>query len=67
MNVAAALGACIGPLIIGTLTKNNAHTGWRYFYVLCPRSFVFVSILIGLIVDSNGTLGINRFRALRGL
>ncbi|KAJ5365236.1 hypothetical protein N7517_008122 [Penicillium concentricum] len=32
MNIAAALGACSGPLIIGSLTKKNPHTGWRYFY-----------------------------------
>ncbi|KAJ5974302.1 hypothetical protein N7481_011512 [Penicillium waksmanii] len=34
MNVAAALGACSAPLIIGALTKANAHTGWRNFYWL---------------------------------
>ncbi|KAJ5762326.1 uncharacterized protein N7511_005708 [Penicillium nucicola] len=32
MNIAAALGACAGPLIIGSLTRKNPHTGWRYFY-----------------------------------
>ncbi|KAJ5296876.1 polyketide synthase [Penicillium atrosanguineum] len=32
MNVAAAGGACSAPLIIGALTKANAHTGWRNFY-----------------------------------
>ncbi|KAE9376328.1 putative siderophore iron transporter [Stipitochalara longipes BDJ] len=32
MNVAAALGSCCGPLIIGGLTKANQHTGWRKFY-----------------------------------
>ncbi|OBU00219.2 hypothetical protein VE01_01673 [Pseudogymnoascus verrucosus] len=32
MNVAAALGACIGPLIVGALTRTNSHTGWRNFY-----------------------------------
>ncbi|KAJ5611177.1 major facilitator superfamily domain-containing protein [Penicillium lagena] len=32
MNVAAAIGACSSPLIIGSLTRANAHTGWRYFY-----------------------------------
>ncbi|KAJ5740472.1 hypothetical protein N7493_000344 [Penicillium malachiteum] len=32
MNVAAALGACSAPLIIGGLTRGNAHTGWRSFY-----------------------------------
>lgn len=40
MNVAAALGACVGPLAIGALTKANPHTGWRNFYVrLCPPLF----------------------------
>ena len=34
MNVAAATGACIGPLAIGALTRTNPHTGWRNFYVL---------------------------------
>lgn len=37
MNVAAAGGACSAPLIIGALTKANAHTGWRNFYVRAPR------------------------------
>ncbi|KAJ5585641.1 hypothetical protein N7450_005428 [Penicillium hetheringtonii] len=34
MNVAASLGACSAPLIIGALTKANSHTGWRNFYWL---------------------------------
>ena len=37
MNVAAAVGACSAPLVIGALTKANAHTGWRNFYVRVPR------------------------------
>lgn len=41
MNVAAALGSCIGPLTIGALTKANAHTGWRTFYVI-PRPSLFI-------------------------
>ncbi|OAQ58550.1 siderophore iron transporter [Pochonia chlamydosporia 170] len=32
INIAAAIGACVGPLAIGALTKANAHTGWRTFY-----------------------------------
>ncbi|KAN0112347.1 putative siderophore iron transporter [Hyaloscypha variabilis] len=32
MNVAASLGACAGPLIIGALTRSDSHTGWRNFY-----------------------------------
>ena len=35
MNIAACLGACSAPLIIGGLTKRDPHTGWRYFFV-CP-------------------------------
>lgn len=34
MNIAAALGACVGPLSIGALTKANKHSGWRIFYVI---------------------------------
>ena len=33
INVAAAVGACVGPLIIGALTKANVENGWRKFYV----------------------------------
>ena len=40
MNVAAALGACSAPLIIGALTKRNAHTGWRNFYVCSKRELL---------------------------
>ncbi|CAL5865899.1 uncharacterized protein PFLUO_LOCUS105 [Penicillium psychrofluorescens] len=32
MNVAAALGACLGPIVIGALTEDNKKTGWRNFY-----------------------------------
>ncbi|KEF62550.1 uncharacterized protein A1O9_00523 [Exophiala aquamarina CBS 119918] len=33
MTNAAALLACVsGPLVIGTLTQRNAHTGWRIYY-----------------------------------
>ncbi|KAH8700873.1 major facilitator superfamily domain-containing protein [Talaromyces proteolyticus] len=32
MNIAAAIGAIVGPLIIGGLTRRNAHTGWRNFF-----------------------------------
>ncbi len=42
MNVAAALGACAGPLIIGALTKANHHTGWRNYYV--SANFLFLVI-----------------------
>ena len=33
INVAAALGAISGPLIIGALTKKDVENGWRNFYV----------------------------------
>lgn len=33
MNIAAAMGAISGPLIIGALTKANVRDGWRTFYV----------------------------------
>ncbi|KAJ5885601.1 hypothetical protein N7504_011437 [Penicillium tannophilum] len=32
MNIAASLGGCAAPLIFGSLTKKNPHTGWRNFY-----------------------------------
>lgn len=32
MNVAAAAGAILGPLVIGALTKKDASSGWRNFY-----------------------------------
>ncbi|VUC25019.1 unnamed protein product [Clonostachys rosea] len=32
MNVAASLGASVGPIVIGSLTKDTAENGWRYFY-----------------------------------
>ena len=33
MNVAASLGAVIGPMAIGSLTNNDPVNGWRNFYV----------------------------------
>ncbi|KAK5722045.1 hypothetical protein LTR17_014481 [Elasticomyces elasticus] len=32
MNVASSLGAIASPLIIGALTRNDVHNGWRRFY-----------------------------------
>ncbi|GKZ37855.1 hypothetical protein AbraIFM66950_009645 [Aspergillus brasiliensis] len=32
VNIAAALGACVGPLMIGALTRNDPVNGWRTFY-----------------------------------
>jgi hypothetical protein len=43
MNVAAALGACAGPLIIGALTRSDSHTGWRNFYV---RSILLLDLSV---------------------
>lgn len=64
MNVAAALGACVGPLIIGALTKANLHTSWRNFYARppFPPHTSSYCILTPLEVDSNGTLGDSRNR-----
>ena len=36
INIAAALGAISGPLIIGALTKGDIENGWRKFYVSSP-------------------------------
>lgn len=33
MNIAACLGAVIGPMAIGALTKRDPVNGWRDFYV----------------------------------
>lgn len=33
INIAAALGAMSGPLVIGALTKADIENGWRTFYV----------------------------------
>lgn len=33
MNIAACVGACLGPVVIGTLTKHDELNGWRDFYV----------------------------------
>ena len=60
MNVAAAVGACVGPLIIGSLTKRNPHTGWRNFFVsLFFASSTCSYVLTGHEVDPNGTMGNN--------
>ena len=32
INVGSALGAVVGPLAIGALTRNNVLTGWRKFW-----------------------------------
>jgi hypothetical protein len=61
MNVAAALGACAGPLITGALTKANPRTGWRKFYVSFHLFLhVYRCALISVAVDTDGTLGSDR-------
>ena len=40
IGVAAALGAVIGPLAIGALTKADPKNGWRKFYVGFSPSYV---------------------------
>ncbi|MCJ1475734.1 hypothetical protein MMC13_004398 [Lambiella insularis] len=32
INIAAAIGATVGPLMIGALTRHNPGQGWRRFY-----------------------------------
>jgi hypothetical protein len=38
VNLAALLATISGPFTIGALTKRNAHTGWRLFYVSFEHS-----------------------------
>lgn len=58
MNVAASLGACSAPLIIGGLTRANQQQGWRNFYVRSPLPPVSSHLaLIQLSVDPDGDLG----------
>jgi len=40
INVAASLGACSGPLIIGALSRYDPENGWRKYYVsrVCLQS-----------------------------
>ena len=33
INLAASAGACVGPLIVGGLTKKDSKSGWRNFFV----------------------------------
>lgn len=33
MNIAACIGAILGPVIIGSFTQHNRLNGWRNFYV----------------------------------
>lgn len=65
INVAAALGAISGPLIMGALTETNVKDGWRNFYVRLTRFLYTVLTIVS--VDSDGTLGSDRCRYLRWL
>ena len=42
INVAAALGAISGPLVIGALTKGDLKNGWRNFYV-CTHTLMIAA------------------------
>lgn len=56
INIAAALGACSGPLIIGALSRYDPENGWRKYFVspMYPQSFSSANLTL---VDPNGTLG----------
>ena len=69
MNIAACLGAIVGPMAIGALTKRDPINGWRDFYVRgrIPKSLNTNGILTSSVVDSNGHLGSYGARHLRRL
>ena len=67
VNVAAALGAIAGPLIIGALTRKDPSDGWRKFYVrriLLEGCSLYMNAEFNL-VDTDGTLGSVRGRDIR--
>jgi MFS family permease len=37
MNIAACLGAVVGPLVIGAFAKADVKDGWKNFYVSRPK------------------------------
>jgi hypothetical protein len=37
MNIAACLGAVVGPLVIGAFAKADVKDGWKNFYVRRPK------------------------------
>ena len=39
LNLAAVVGACSAPLMIGALTQSDPANGWRKFYVCCFTFF----------------------------
>ncbi|KAK9435055.1 siderophore iron transporter [Metarhizium brunneum] len=49
VNIAAALGACSGPLIMGALSRSDPMNGWRNYYwmQMAMWGLTAVSILIG--------------------
>ncbi|GAM43169.1 siderophore iron transporter [Talaromyces pinophilus] len=51
INIAALLANCSAPLVIGALTTCDAHTGWRYYYVIWFQAALWgattVAIFIG--------------------
>ena len=56
INIAAALGAISGPLIIGALTKGDVTNGWRNYYVSWSLQNPVHNVDV-VVVDSNGALG----------
>lgn len=57
INLAASMGACVGPLIIGGLTRKDPKNGWRDFFVCtsgdsCPKRLTCLRPVIKLILDA---------------
>ena len=71
VNVAVALGATIGPMILGALTKRDPVNGWRDFWVRRsdPRFLLIVSpveiLTKSLPVDPSGQVASIRTWYLR--
>jgi MFS family permease len=38
MNIAASVGAIMGPMVIGSFVNDDPVNGWRKFYVCSPSS-----------------------------
>lgn len=45
VNIAAALGACSGPLIMGALSRSDPMNGWRNYYVSCYLYTLFLQLM----------------------
>lgn len=58
MNLAACLGACLGPVIIGSFTVTDPLGGWRNFYVGASSAESKSRLLTRLTVGSDGLLGL---------